>query len=278
MINLIKRFPIVTYMLLTFLISWSGLLIILGIDVFTGKAEILENEMPLLFLAMCAGPSVAGLLMIYVMDGRSGITALFKSLVKWKLNFKWYLFALLTAPIVTIATVSLLALYSPRFIPDILSSDEKVILIVGGIAGGMMAGFFEEIGWSGFAISKMRFRNSILTVGIFVGALWGVWHLPLFTSVDPTGKIPLIVLLVSRLLTQLPAYRILIVWLYDCTDSLFITIVMHMSLTTCTLTFQSSNISSADSIIFNVTWTIMIWAIIFLLKRFTKGQLNRSMI
>ena len=69
---------------------------------------------------------------------------------------------------------------------------------------GLMAGFFEELGWIGFAIPKMRARYSILITGISVGVLWGLWHLPLFMTADPAGKIPLVVLLISRLLTQLP--------------------------------------------------------------------------
>ena len=94
---------------------------ILGIDVFVGKAEMTDAQMPLLFLAMCAGPSISGLLMTFVIDGRKGLGAMGKRLARWKLNFRGYLFALLAVPIVTVVTVAMLSSYSPRFIGQLLT-------------------------------------------------------------------------------------------------------------------------------------------------------------
>jgi uncharacterized protein len=45
-----------------------------------------------------------------------------------------------------------------------------------GIAVGLGAGFFEELGWTGFAIPRMRLRYGILSTGLIVGVLWGAWH------------------------------------------------------------------------------------------------------
>jgi len=45
-------------------------------------------------------------------------------------------------------------------------------LLLMGIAGGLMAGIFEELGWTGFAIPGMRRRYSVLVTGLIVGLIW----------------------------------------------------------------------------------------------------------
>ena len=41
-----------------------------------------------------------------------------------------------------------------------------------GIVGGLVVGFFEELGWTGFAIpTLMRLRYGVLGTGLIVGVL-----------------------------------------------------------------------------------------------------------
>ncbi len=47
-----------------------------------------------------------------------------------------------------------------------------------GIAVGLVVPFFEELGWTGFAIPELGKRYGILTTGLIVGLLWGAWHFP----------------------------------------------------------------------------------------------------
>ena len=55
---------------------------------------------------------------------------------------------------------------------------------------GIFLTFFEEIGWTGFAIPELRKRFNILSTGLLLGALWGAWHfLPVFFGCeDVSGK------------------------------------------------------------------------------------------
>ncbi len=63
-----------------------------------------------------------------------------------------------------------------------------------------------------------------------VGLLWGAWHFLVNLEGDTfMGAIPL-ALLLARLFTWLPAYRILMVWVYDHTESQFVVTLMHISL------------------------------------------------
>ena len=45
------------------------------------------------------------------------------------------------------------------------------------LLGGPLA---EELGWRGFAFPLLRDRTNALVSSLIIGALWGLWHLPLF--------------------------------------------------------------------------------------------------
>ncbi len=56
-----KRHPVWTYFVLTFVISWGGILIVVGPGKIPGAREQFER-LPVAILALLAGPSVTGLL------------------------------------------------------------------------------------------------------------------------------------------------------------------------------------------------------------------------
>ena len=93
---------------------------------------------------------------------------------------------------------------------------------------------FEEIGWTGFAIPRLRLSHGVLTTGVTVGALWGAWHVPVTVwasgdsagAFSPTLFVPPFLFYVA----VLPAYRMLMVWVYDRTGSLLVATLMHASL------------------------------------------------
>ena len=61
-------------------------------------------------------------------------------------------------------------------LPGIFTSTDKASFLLFGIAVGLGAGFFEELGWTGFAVPRLRRRYGVLTTGLIVGVLWGAWH------------------------------------------------------------------------------------------------------
>ena len=80
--------------------------------------------------------------------------------------------ALLTAPLVSTAILLALSLRSREFLPLIFTSDERAALVLMGIVGGLVVGFFEELGRTGFAIpTLMRLRYGVLGTGLIVGVL-----------------------------------------------------------------------------------------------------------
>jgi len=92
----------------------------------------------------------------------------------------------------------------------------------------------EELGWTGFAPSQAELRHGVLTTGLVVGVLWGAWHLLQMLWVGSTSaeSIPLALFLPQYFfsaIAQLTAYRVLMVWVYDRTESLLVAILMHAS-------------------------------------------------
>jgi uncharacterized protein len=79
------------------------------------------------------------------------------------------------------------------FLPRILTSDEKASVLLMGIFAGLMAGIFEELGWTGFAIpTLLRLRYGVLSTGLIVGTLWAVWRLlvTFWASGTISGELP----------------------------------------------------------------------------------------
>jgi membrane protease YdiL (CAAX protease family) len=233
----IKNHPVLTYYALTFTISWGGVLLVIGgPGGIPGTKEQFETLLPLAILALLAGPSVAGVLLIGLVYGRVGFRELLSRLLKWRVGARWYAVALLTAPLLMTAIPLALSLLFPEFLPGIVTTDDKASLLLLGIAAGLGAGIFEELGWTGFAIPRLRLRYGVLTTGLIVGLLWGAWHLLVnfWSSGSPSGALSLDLLLHSVLFSVgvLPAFRVLMVWVYDRTGSLLVAMLMHASLTT----------------------------------------------
>jgi uncharacterized protein len=94
---------------------------------------------------------------------------------------------------------------------------------------------FEELGWTGFAIPRLRLRHGILTTGLIVGILWGAWHVIInfWSSGTPSGTLSLNQLLTSLFFSFgiLPANRVLMVWANEHTRSLLLAWIMHAALT-----------------------------------------------
>jgi len=273
--TIVMRRPVVTYFVLTFLISWGGILVVLGPGAFTGATAQTEGLLPLVFLAMFAGPSVAGILMTGLVNGKAGFHDLRSRLLEWRVGVRWYVVALLTAPLVVLAVLLPLSLSVAGFLPGVFASDDKVSLLVFGLAAGLMTGLCEELGWTGFVIPRLRRRYGVLTTGLIVGLLWGAWHFPLFSGGDLSGALPLALFLPAQLFAFLPAYRVLMVWVYDRTGSLIVAMLMHASLTASTLILQPLDVAGMRGLTYDLVLAGALWLLIAALAMANGRELSR---
>ena len=266
----IKRHPVTTYYALVFAISWGCILIVVGPGGILGKETV--------YLAgpsSLAGPSIAGILLTVLVYGRAGLRDFLSRLFRWRVGARWYAAALLTAPLLITAILFALSLTSPVFLPAIVITDDKAGLLLSGIVAGLVVGFFEELGWTGFATPELRNRYGILTTGLFMGLLWGAWHFPLFLgSASSSGALPPALFLAVLLFSFLPPYRMLMVWVYDRTKSLFVVMLMHVPLAASQFILIPPALSGMPLVTYDLVFAAALWVVIAVVF-VTKGTTRR---
>ncbi|MCU0640794.1 MAG: CPBP family intramembrane metalloprotease [Candidatus Margulisbacteria bacterium] len=264
---MIKKNPVLAYYILTFLISWGGFLLIGGSGLLTGTNWQTDPRFQFAVLAMLAGPPFAGLLLSFIVSGKAGLRELFARSIRWRVSGRWYAFAILTAPLIQLAVLIALSNFSSLFLPSIFVISDKAALLVAGIAVGLVGGLVEELGWTGFAIPRLRSRYSLLTTGIIVGIFWGMWHLlqMWWVSMTSAEAIPLAIFVplyfISSILA-LTAFRVLMVRVYDRTNSLLVAILMHASYIFSTLFVLAPPIKGPAFLIYNFVFTFVLWAVV----------------
>jgi CAAX protease family protein len=270
------RHAVLTYYALVFVISWGGVLIVVGPSAFPGTSEEVERLMPFVILAFAVGPALAGPLLTGFVDGRAGLRQFRSRLLKWRVAGCWYAVALLTAPLLMTAVLLGLSLFSREFVPGIFTSDDKATLLLVGIATALAAGFFEELGWTGFAVPRLRQHHGVLSTGLIAGVLWGAWHLLvyLWTSGTVSGALSLAGYLLDAFLF-LTLFRVLMVWVYDRTESLLVAMLMHASLTASARILIPPGTAGVPLLTFDLVWVAALCIVIAAVGLANCGPLSR---
>jgi len=263
------RFPVAVYFALTFLISWGGaLLAIGGSGAMQGTTPGSDPRFSYALIAMLLGPSLSGILLTVLVSGRAGLRELLSRLVTWRVGGTWYAVALLTAPVVMTITLLALASASPAFLPGIFTTDDRPSLLLVSLAVGLSAGIVEEVGWTGFAIPMLSRRYGVLATGLIVGVSWSAWHLlpNVWSSRAAAGDLAMPLYAAGTaagvFVGYLTAFRVLMVWCYDYTQSLFVAMLMHMSITTSLLILNPIGISGAHLQVFSFALAAAVWLVV----------------
>jgi membrane protease YdiL (CAAX protease family) len=265
----IKRHAVPIYFALVFAISWGSWLLLTG-----GAPMRSDPRFMFIVLAAPVAPAIAGLLMTGLTAGKAGYRELLARLFRWRVQARWYGAALMPAPLVAITTAVLfaLSLRSPEFLPAIFTTNDPIGLLLPGVIGGLLVGMCEELGWTGFAIPRLRLRYSGLATGLLVGVVWGAWHAPLFSRSDSFAEALPLALLLLQLFSWLPAYRVLMVWVYDHTGSLLIAMLMHVSLAATSIIFSPPAMSDMQSLTSILVSAAVWWLLVAAVTVANRGQ------
>jgi hypothetical protein len=265
--HLIKRNAVLAYFVLAFAITWGLILLIVGVDGLRPAASRSMQTGLLLFLAMIIGPSLTGLTLTALLDGKSGLQELFVRWRQWRVQPRWYAIALLTTTALLLVIGAVLSRSSLVFTPSFIASSDKLTVLTFALVIGLVAGFFEEIGWSGFATPRLLKQQRVLTAGLILGALWGAWHLlaDYWGNAGAFGALyPLRGLLWVVTLT---AYRILMVWVYSKTTSLGLMQLMHAGFTGGQALWEPP-LAPTDYLLWYGSFAIALWLLVVVLLRF----------
>ncbi len=255
-----STFPIFPFFVLTFFISWGAILAIFGMDAIPAT----EEQQEVIGMAILLGPLLSSLLLLGIYGGWKSISDLGRRLLRWKVKFRWYLLAILTAPVTTVGGIALLSIFSNSFQPHFLDTDDLGGLLLLGLMGGIIVGMCEEIGWTGYAALALKPRSSIFTSGLIIGLVWGLWHFILFWQEDSFSRPVSFFLLMAQLFSWLPAYRILMVWIFNRTNSLLVAILMHASLVA-SLAIIDPIVSEQELLIYILIRAALLWILVGIL-------------
>jgi membrane protease YdiL (CAAX protease family) len=227
--NRSEQGPLISYFAATFGLTWSGIALIVALHGWE-PAAIGGAGMAGILLAMVLGPSISGVLLTQLFDGREGLLDLWRRWTNWRVGWPWYAFGLLTVPVLLVTISLALArladpVFAPRFEPGLLLA-------------GLLVGALEETGWTGFATPRLLRQYSTLIAGLGLGFIWAVWHV----FADYAGNSAAMgadwfVVFAVFWIAPLPAYRVLMTWVYARTESVLMNALMHASYTGSLLAF-----------------------------------------
>ena len=216
------------------------------------------------------GPTLAGVIVTRVVEGKGSVRALFARLRHWRVNIGWYAIALLMVPVVYMATLAIdKALGIP--VPTI---DDMAGLVALAMMWAPFAAFGEEFGWRGFLLPRLQSRHSAFVASCITGLAWGMWHLPMdFLGIGHYG-----VLFIPNFFVihgiQIIALAILMTWVYNNTKgSMLLMVLFHASLTFSAIIFSTSTLSAMDSLWDNLIITALLWVIVAIVVTGTGARL-----
>jgi membrane protease YdiL (CAAX protease family) len=260
--NFVKRHPVTTYFTLTFAVSWLGAFAVAASHLLRGEA-IPKFAGIMMFPAMLLGPSAVGILLTRLIDGPTGLRDLFSRMRRVNVPARWYA-PLLIPPVLVLTILSCMKTFvSPVFAPN------RFFI---GIGFGFVAGFFEEIGWMGFAFPKMRRPDNAFAPAILLGLLWGCWHIPVIDYLGTsTPHGPHWLPFFLSFTAVLTAMRVLIAWVYSNMNSVLLAQLLHAFSTGSLVVFSPPGVSAAQESLWYAIYAAALWLLVAVIAQ-TSGK------
>ena len=264
-------YALLLYFIMAYAIAWGGCLLVAALNGFQ-PAAIGTAQIAIMFLFMLVGPSISGISFTAYFDGKAGLRELFLRVKNWHFNWRWAAVAILTIPILSTGVLMALSvLVSPIYRPDI-----TLAKLGFGVVAGFLAGFFEELGWTGFALPRLQSKYSALACGLILGILWAFWHIMAdFWGNRATLGIYWLPTFIIYWLMPLTAYRVLMVWVYKNSSSLPLMQIMH-AFYSGTLGIVSPTTSIEDGLLWKALFAVLLWIVLAFVIIHYSGELSRS--
>lgn len=216
-----KRYPLLAFLALTYLLSWSAWLLVCTAARGTKPLGLgaaywqIAGEM---------GPGLAALIVAAGCEGLAGLKRLLGRLRFKGVPAGWCGVALALPPACSFCTTALYTMFggdAPDFAALPIRRQPWL-----PVALGVVTACFVELGWRGFALPQLQRRTDALGASVALALLWAGWGLPLsLASPQPA----LWWAVASLVLAVLPG-SILVTWLFNNTKgSLVPVIVFNLS-------------------------------------------------
>jgi membrane protease YdiL (CAAX protease family) len=143
--------------------------------------------MPLAMLGIF-GPLVAASTLTWREHGRAGLRELFRGLLAWRVSPLYMFFALLVPGLLLSAVLWLMRLAGYEGAWYFVPAAPRLLV-------GLVISVAEEVGWRGYALPRLRAKYGSFLGSCILGALWGLWHIPMFAAVHVPASLALVMLL-----------------------------------------------------------------------------------
>ncbi len=166
-------------------------------------------------------PMIAALVLVSRENGVAGAGALLGRAFDFRRikGAGWALAALLIMPIVFALAYGVLRIEG-RALPEVQLF--PLIEIVGFGLMFFVGAIGEELGWQGYAYTRLKVGKSALATALIIGAVWGLWHVVPFIEMGRSVD-----WIVWQCLGAV-AMRIIIVWLFEnAGHSVFVAVLFH---------------------------------------------------
>jgi membrane protease YdiL (CAAX protease family) len=259
----VNRNSLLLFFIMAYAISWIGIVLSfgqVGLHIFQGE-NVLTGEFPtqliLIWLSMLAGPAISAILVTAITDGSQGLKHLLRSTVNWSTHIKWYGVAILLFPATLLLIFFSLSFVSVKYYPS--------SLLMPGLLVGLIGGFFEEIGWTGFALPKLLSRFDFIKTAIILGLIHSFWHLfaDYLGSVDFYKKLYFFHFFLWTI--ALTALRFFIIWIYEHTGSVLLAILTHASFTGSQLILTPPHLNSRETILWYSIFVVVLTMLVLLI-------------
>ncbi len=167
----------IRYFVLTFIFSWFFWL--LGI---LDSQNILTLPVPSMVYQVLGafGPFFGAFVMTLRTEGWAGVKRLFGAGFKLRMPLVWWL-SILFIPLALNGLAVWLNMRINAYQMDMTLLNQPLMILPTFLIMFFIGGSFqEEFGWRGYALPRLLERWNPLISSLILGAIWGVWHLPLF--------------------------------------------------------------------------------------------------
>lgn len=212
--TLIWRRPVVSFVALTYGISWS---------IWITLSQVLADPSLLVVLPGGFGPAVAAAIVVATTGG--SLRVWIQDMVHWRIAPRWYL-AALGLPLLFTAGESLVYVVAVGSLDLSLILQKIGFLTSSFLFALLLGGGNEELGWRGFMQPRLQRSYSAVTAAIIVGIVWTVWHLPVQLFLPSLSALSTTDQILMRVATV--PLAILFAWLYNAADgSVIIPMLFH---------------------------------------------------
>jgi membrane protease YdiL (CAAX protease family) len=166
------------------------------------------------------GVFVAALIVAGVGGGWASVKALLSRVVRWRVGWGW-LAAAIAIPVGILASACVLNFALGAAMPTSTQWAQWPEILDRFLFAFLFVGIGEEPGWRGFALPALSRNRSPLAASLLLGAIWALWHVPLFGTEFAWSVVP-------AFLISVFAGSIVLAWLFNGSrQSVLLCMLMH---------------------------------------------------